>query len=652
MARVTRALDPSQFDTDVRIADDLFRHVNGRWLATAEIPDDKPMTGAFVLLRDASEAAVHAICDELAAADRSALTEEQVKIADLYGDFMNADRVEELDAQPLEALLERADQIESVPGLQSYLGWAVRYGITSLWGCDVEADPGDPQRYVFFVAQDGLGLPDESYYREETHAETLVEYEAHVARTLALAGLGHAEEQAKAVVALEKEIAACHWDRVRTRDLRQMYNPQTVGELAGDSPDFGWELVLDGASVTKVESVVNCQPSFFVEVAPLLTEDRLGQWRSWARFHAISGTSPYLSTRFVNERFGFYEHTLQGTPQLRERWKRGVGLAERVLGEAIGKTYVERHFTAAAKERMDVLVANLIEAYRQSITDLDWMTPETKTEALAKLAAFTPKIGYPAKWRDYSALSIIAGDLVGNAERASSFELDHALTRLEGPVDPDEWQMYPQTVNAYYHPLRNEIVFPAAILQPPFFAFDADDAVNYGGIGSVIGHEIGHGFDDQGSTCDGEGRLRDWWTDEDRKAFEERTSALIGQYSALAPRQTPGHFVNGELTIGENIGDLGGLSIAIKAWRLAGGEADAPIDGFSGLQRLFLSWATIWQSKSRDALVLQRLATDPHSPGEFRCNQIVRNIDDYYSAFGVVESDALWLAPEDRVSIW
>jgi putative endopeptidase len=404
--------------------------------------------------------------------------------------------------------------------------------------------------------------------------------------------------------------------------------------------------------VTQVEEVVNCQPSFFAEVAPLLTDDRLPQWRSWARFHAVSGSSPYLSTRFVDERFSFYEQTLQGTPQLRERWKRGVGLTERVLGEAIGKTYVERHFTTAAKERMDVLVANLIEAYRQSITDLAWMTPETKAEALAKLAAFTPKIGYPAKWRDYSALSIVAGDLVGNVERASAFELDHALSKLEGPVDPDEWQMYPQTVNAYYHPLRNEIVFPAAILQPPFFAFDADDSVNYGGIGSVIGHEIGHGFDDQGSTCDGEGKLRDWWTDDDRKAFEERTSALIGQYSALAPRQTPDHFVNGELTIGENIGDLGGLSIAIKAWRLAGGEAAEPIDGYTGLQRLFLSWATIWQSKSRDALVLQRLATDPHSPGEFRCNQIVRNIDDYYTAFGVVESDALWLDPAERVSIW
>lgn len=652
MARVTRAIDPSQFDTDVRLVDDLYRHVNGRWLATEEIPDDKPMAGAFISLRDTSEAAVRAICDEFASADRATLTDEQAKIADLYGAFMDAAHVEELGAEPLDDLLRRVEQIDSVPALQSYLGWAVRYGITSLWGCDVEADPGDPKRYVFFVAQDGLGLPDESYYHDPAHAEILAEYEAHVARTLALAGFEDPQDQARTVVALETEIAACHWDRVRTRDLRQMYTPQTVDELIAQSPDFGWELVLDGGSLTSVESVVNCQPSFFVDAATLLVEDRLPTWRSWARFHAVSDTSAYLSSRFVEERFGFYEHTLQGTPQLRERWKRGVALAERVLGEAIGKTYVERHFAAKAKERMDVLVATLIEAYRQSITGLEWMTPETKAEALAKLAAFTPKIGYPATWRDYSALTVVPGDLVGNVARASAFELDHALTKLEGPVDPDEWQMYPQTVNAYYHPLRNEIVFPAAILQPPFFSFDADDAINYGGIGAVIGHEIGHGFDDQGSTCDGEGRLRDWWTDADRAAFEERTKALIGQYSALAPLQTPGHFVNGELTIGENIGDLGGLGIAIKAWRLAGGEAAEPIDGYTGLQRLFLSWATIWQSKSRDALVLQRLATDPHSPAEFRCNQIVRNIDDFYDAFNVVKTDALWLDPADRVTIW
>jgi len=649
---VTQALDPSQFDSRVRLADDLFRHVNGRWLETEPIPEDKPMTGAFVRLRDDSEAAVHAICDELAAADPTTLTEEQVKISALYGDFMDAARVEELDAAPLTDLLERVDQIDSVSALQSYFGWSLRYGITSLWGCDVESDPGDPSRYAFFVAQDGIGLPDESYYREEQHAEILAEYGKHVARTLELAGLDDAEQQAADVVALEKAIAACHWDVVRTRDLRQMYNPRSVAELHDEAPDFGWDLILDGASIDGLGLVVDCQPSFFVDVAPLLSADRLDQWRSWARFHTISRTSPYLSTRFVDERFGFYERTLQGTPQLRERWKRSVALAERALGEAIGKIYVEHHFTPAAKERMDELVANLIEAYRQSITDLSWMTPETKAEALTKLAAFRPKIGYPATWRDYSKLTIVPGDLVGNVQRASAFELDHALSKLDGPVDPDEWQMYPQTVNAYYHPLRNEIVFPAAILQPPFFGFDADDAVNYGGIGAVIGHEIGHGFDDQGSTCDGEGKLRNWWTDDDRTAFEERTSALIGQYNALSPLQTPGHFVNGELTIGENIGDLGGLGIAIKAWRVAGGEADAPIDGLTGLQRLFFSWATVWQTKSRDALALQRLATDPHSPAEFRCNQIVRNIDDFYTAFGVTESDALWLTPEERVAIW
>ncbi|MBI4900646.1 MAG: peptidase M13 [Actinobacteria bacterium] len=649
---MTQALDPTQFDTSVRIADDLYRHVNGRWLETEPIPEDKPMTGAFVRLRDDSEAEVHAICDELVAADPTTLTEEQTKIAALYGDFMDAQRVEELDDAPLAPLLERVEGIDSVLALQSYLGWALRYGLTSLWGCDVEADPGDPQQYVFFVAQDGLGLPDESYYREEQHAEILVEYGHHVARTLALAGVEDAERQAEDVVALEKAVAACHWDRVRTRDLRQMYNPRTVGELAEEAPGFGWDLVLDGASVSGLGLVVDCQPSFFVDVAPLLTDERLGQWRSWARFHAISGTSPYLSSRFVNERFGFYERTLQGTPQLRERWKRGVALAERALGEAIGKIYVERRFSTTAKERMDVLVANLIEAYRISINDLEWMTPETKAEALVKLAAFRPKIGFPTVWRDYSALSIIPGDLVGNVERVSAFELDYALSKLGGPMNPDEWQMYPQTVNAYYHPLRNEIVFPAAILQPPFFSALADDAVNYGAIGAVIGHEIGHGFDDQGSTCDGEGKLRNWWSDADRAAFEERTAALVDQYNALSPVQAPGHFVNGELTIGENIGDLGGLGIAIKAWRLAGGEDQAPVDGLTGLQRLFISWALVWQTKSRDALVLQRLATDPHSPAEFRCNQIVRNIEDFYSAFAVVESDALWLAPEKRVSIW
>ncbi len=647
------AIPFEHLDPSVRAADDLYRHVNGHWLETTEIPADKPMDGAFTRLRDDSEKAVHAILTDLAAADPTTLSDEEISLATLYADFMDADRVEQLDTEPLLPLLHRVDQIASVADLQSHLGWSLRHGVGSLLAGDVEADPGNPRRYVFFASQDGLGLPDESYYHEPEHAEIRDDYRRHVKRSLALAGLADPGGQADAVFRLETEIAGCHWDRVRTRDLRQMYNLRSLADLVAEAPGFGWERILDGAEMRgRFDEVVSSQPTFFTEVAALLTADRLDAWRSWARWQVVSSMSPYLSARFVDERFDFYGRTLQGTPQLRERWKRGVSLAERVMGEAIGKIYVRTHFTPAAKERMDQIVANLIAAYRESITALDWMGDDTKAEALTKLANFRPKVGYPAKWRDYSALVVRPGDLVGNVLRAAAFETDHALSKLGGEVDPDEWLMYPQTVNAYYHPLRNEIVFPAAILQPPFFSLDADDAVNYGGIGAVIGHEIGHGFDDQGSTCDGEGRLRNWWTDEDRAAFEKRTHALIDQYDVLEPRQTPGRTVNGRLTIGENIGDLGGLAIAIKAWRLAGGEPIEPIDSYSGLQRLFFSWATIWRSKSRDELVLQRLTTDPHSPAEFRCNQIVRNLDDFYTAFDVVETDQLYLPPEQRVTIW
>ncbi len=653
MTQVSTPIAYENFDPGVRIADDLYRHVNGRWLQTAQIPPDKPIWGSFMKLAEDSEKAVHDILTGLGAADPASLSAEEAKIAALYSDFMDAERAERLDAEPLRPLLERVDAIRSVSDLQAHLGWSLRHGIASLLGADVEADPGDPTRYVFFVAQDGLGLPDESYYREDQHASILAEYRGHVERSLALVGQADAAALAEVVVALETEIAACHWDRVRTRDMREMYNLRSVNDLVAEAPGFGWQTVLAGADMVGLfGEAVSCQPSFFSDVASLLTEERLPQWRAWARWKMVSSLSSYLSSRFVDERFGFYERTLQGTPQLRDRWKRAVGLAERVMGEAIGKIYVRSHFVPAAKERMDVLVANLVEAYRQSITALDWMTDATKAEALTKLANFTPKIGYPDKWRDYSALEVERGDLVGNVLRASAFETAHALSKLDGPIDPDEWLMFPQTVNAYYHPLRNEIVFPAAILQPPFFSFDADDAVNYGGIGAVIGHEIGHGFDDQGSTCDGEGRLRNWWTDADRAAFEERTNALIGQYDALEPAQTPGRHVNGKLTIGENIGDLGGLAIAIKAWRLAGGESAPDIDGYTALQRIFLSWASIWQSKARDEMVLQRLTTDVHSPPEFRCNQIVRNVDDFYAAFDVTEGDQLWLRPEERVSIW
>ncbi len=647
------ALDLSLIDPAVRVQDDLFRYINGRWLDTERIPDDKAGWGAFFELRDRSEAAVREILDDLLAAEPSSLDEAQAKIALLYAGFMDTARVEELDAEPLGELLDRVDQIRDLSALRHHLGWSVRYGISSLFGTEAESDPGNPLRYVLFVGQDGLGLPDESYYREEKHADIRAAYLAHVEGTLALAGFDDAAAQARAVMDLETEIAACHWDRVKCRELRQMYNLMARSDLVDAAPDFGWDMVLDGARIDdRAQEVVNCQPSFFTDVAALLTEDRLDAWRSWARWHAVSSMSPYLSQRFVDQRFGFYEKKLQGTPQLRERWKRGVALAEAVLGEAIGKVYVARHFPPAAKVRMDALVARLVEAYGESIAALEWMTDETKAQALDKLSKFTPKIAYPDKWRDYSALTVKADDLLGNVQRAASFELDYNLDKLSGEVNRDEWLMTPQTVNAYYHPLRNEIVFPAAILQPPFFSMDADDAVNYGAIGAVIGHEIGHGFDDQGSTCDGDGLLRDWWTADDRAAFEERTEALIGQYNALSPAQTPGHYVNGELTIGENIGDLGGLGIAIKAWRLAGGDTAPDIDGYTGLQRLFLSWGTCWRTKMRDQATLQRLATDPHSPPEFRCNQIVRNLDDFYVAFDVVETDALWLEKDKRVTIW
>ncbi|HMQ36750.1 MAG TPA: M13-type metalloendopeptidase, partial [Micropruina sp.] len=440
------------------------------------------------------------------------------------------------------------------------------------------------------------------------------------------------------------------WDKVRTRDLRQMYNP-TRPEPFAERTD--WLRMLRAAGVGELEQLIDAQPSFVVELSDLLGSERLPAWRAWARFHLLSALSPYLPEAFVQARFGFYGTVLNGIPANRERWKRGITLVERCLGEAVGKLYVERHFSPVAKQRMDELVANLIEAYRRSIGALDWMTEPTRTQALDKLSKFIPKIGYPQQWRDYSGLEVDADDLLGNVLRSASFESDYALSKLDGPINRHEWLMTPQTVNAYYHPLRNEIVFPAAILQPPFFEEDADAAVNYGAIGAVIGHEIGHGFDDQGSTCDGDGKLRDWWTPEDRESFEDRTKALIEQYNELTPAQTPGHHVNGELTIGENIGDLGGLSIAYQAWRLAVGDDEpAPVDDLTGAQRLFLSWARAWQHKSRPEALITQLTNDPHSPDEFRCNQVVRNVPAFYDAFGVTGDDALWLPPEQRVKIW
>ena len=653
------ALD--ELSDEIRPQDDLFRHVNGSWLDRTEIPDDKARWGAFHLIAEQAEKDVRAIIEESQRADPGT---EARKIGDMYSSFMDVDRVSELGASPLSAQLAMVDEVTSIPEFLRVVGVLERDGVGGIIDLYVEPDPGDPQRYVPFLLQGGLSMPDESYYRLDNFAETRTAFRAHVERILDLAGVGGAADAADRVFALETEVATHHWDNVRSRDAVATYNLRTWDETVGlaGADLVPWREGIAPNHPDAFAEVVVSQPSFLEGLAGLLVEERLDDWKAWLRFKIVHAGAAFLTDAFVAENFAFYGTQLTGVPVNRERWKRGVSLTEAALGEAIGKVYVERHFPPRAKAEMDDLVANLVEAYRESISSLEWMTPETRERALAKLAAFTPKIGYPEKWKDYSSLEIDAADLVGNVRRAHVWEHDRQLSKVGQPIDRDEWYMTPQTVNAYYNPLMNEIVFPAAILQYPFFDADRDAAANYGGIGAVIGHEIGHGFDDQGSRFDGDGSLRDWWTDADRAAFEERTAVLIDQYNHLVPRGLADeHTVNGALTIGENIGDLGGLGIAIKAYALsiasddAGPEiADAApvIEGYTGIQRLLLSWAQVWQQKGRDAETIRLLTIDPHSPNEFRCNQIVHNIDAFYDAFGVTESDELWLDPDKRVTIW
>ncbi len=653
------ALD--ELSDEIRPQDDLFRHVNGSWLDRTEIPEDKARWGAFHLIAEQAEKDVRAIIEESQRADPGT---EARKIGDMYSSFMDVDRVNELGASPLSAQLAMVDEVTTIPEFLRVVGVLERDGVGGIIDLYVEPDPGDPQRYVPFLLQGGLSMPDESYYRLDNFAETRTAFRAHVERILDLAGVAGAADAADRVFALETEVAAHHWDNVRSRDAVATYNLRTWDETVGlaGADLVPWREGIAPNHPDAFAEVVVSQPSFLEGLAGLLVEERLDDWKAWLRFKIVHAGAAFLTDAFVAENFAFYGTQLTGVPVNRERWKRGVSLTEAALGEAIGKVYVERHFPPRAKAEMDDLVANLVEAYRESISSLEWMTPETRERALTKLAAFTPKIGYPEKWKDYSSLEIDAADLVGNVRRAHVWEHDRQLSKVGQPIDRDEWYMTPQTVNAYYNPLMNEIVFPAAILQYPFFDADRDAAANYGGIGAVIGHEIGHGFDDQGSRFDGDGSLRDWWTDADRAAFEERTAVLIDQYNHLVPRGLADeHTVNGALTIGENIGDLGGLGIAIKAYALsiasddAGPEiADAApvIEGYTGIQRLLLSWAQVWQQKGRDAETIRLLTIDPHSPNEFRCNQIVRNIDAFYDAFGVTESDELWLDPDKRVTIW
>ena len=645
-------INQTELDSEVRPQDDLFRHVNGKWIARSEIPADKARWGSFTLLAEESEQAVRDIILESQSAEPG--TQER-KVGDLFASFLDEERIDALGATPLAADLASVDTVTSIPELLSALGGLERAGVSGAFGLFVDNDPGNPERYLVMLQQGGISLPDESYYRDEKFADIRVAYLAFLERMFTLSGLDDAAVRAQRVFDLETELAAHHWDKVASRDSEKSYNLRTWGQVSALAAGADLDLWLDALNVpaNSFDEVVVRQPSFISGLAETLTEDRLASWTDWLRWQIIRSSSSYLSGDFVEANFDFYGRTLSGTPQLRERWKRGVSLVESALGEAVGRIYVERHFKPSAKESMDVLVGHLVEAYRQSINELDWMTEETRVRALEKLDKFTPKIGYPVKWRDYSTLTIVADDLLANVQATNDFEFYRELGKIGKPLDRDEWFMTPQTINAYYNPGFNEIVFPAAILQFPFFDETRDDAANYGAIGAVIGHEIGHGFDDQGSKYDGDGRLLDWWTEADKTAFEERTAALIEQYNALSPAQIPEHTVNGALTIGENIGDLGGLSIAWKAYLLSlNGSEPAVIDGLSGAQRFFLSWAQAWQMKLRDEEAIRLIAIDPHSPNEFRCNQIVRNIDAFYTAFGVTEEDALWLAPEQRVTIW
>jgi putative endopeptidase len=649
-------IDHSASDPTVRPQDDLFAHVNGGWVARTEIPADRGRYGSFDILRESAEQRVRDIITAVARANPEEGTVAR-KVGDLYSSFMDEAAINELGVAPLEPFFTAIDEVATPSDVMLLLGSFLRAGVDGLVHPIVNTDDRDSSRYVVYLEQAGIGLPDEAYYRDPQHAAIKAAYPAHLARMLTLAG-AYAGDAASAaadrVMALETRIAAGHWDTVANRDAVKTYTLVDRAGLAELTPGVDWDAYLEAAQAPAgaFDQVIARQPDHLRSMSAALAEVDLTHWQDWLRWRVVHALAPYLGDALVAENFDFFGRTLSGVPQIRERWKRGVGLVEDALGEAVGQLYVEQHFPPRAKERMLELVDNLVEAFRRDFADLEWMGPQTRTEALAKLEAFTPKVGYPDRWRDYSSLEVVTKDLLGNVARASAFEVDRNLAKLGGPVDRDEWFMTPQTVNAYYNPGLNEIVFPAAILQPPFFDVDADDAVNYGGIGAVIGHELGHGFDDQGSQYDGEGNLRNWWTSADRENFDSRAQRLIAQFNQLESRDAPGHKVNGALTVGENIGDLGGLTIGHAAYRISTEGTQAPvIDELTGDQRFFIGWARVWCGAAREAEAVRLLAIDPHAPMDLRANA-VRNLTEFHEAFDVTEGDGMWVPEKDRIRIF
>jgi len=648
-------IDTQFIDQGVRVQDDFFAHLNGKWLKTTEIPADKSSWGTFAKLRDDITPQVRAMIEAAQADKNRKAGSEAQKIGDMYASFMNEAALEKLGYKPLAGEIARIRAMRDKKAIPAQIAHLSKIGVAGPYSVSVNLDARNSTRYAAYIGQSGLGLPDRDYYLKKDDAklaEALAKYEKHIATMLGMVGRKDGAEAAKAIVGLETALAQVQWTKVDNRNPVKRYNKVEIAKLDALTPGYDWKAALAAAGIAnKTDFVIVAQPSYLTGFNEALGSTDLATWKSYFEWQVLRAYASYLSKPFVDADFAFNGTALTGVTENRPRWKIGVSAVEGALGEAVGKQYVQQHFPAERKARMEVLVKNLLEAYRLSIDTLDWMGPETKKEAQAKLAKFVPKVGYPNKWRDYTALTVKPDDLVGNMMRARTFAYNRNLAKLGKPVDREEWGMTPQTVNAYYSPVMNEIVFPASILQPPFFDMRADDAVNYGAIGAVIGHEISHGFDDSGSQYDGDGNLRDWWTVDDRAKFKAKADMLVRQYSSYSP--LPGYNVNGALTLGENIGDNSGVAIAYKAYKLSLGGKPAPvIDGLSGDQRFFMGFGQVWRMKMREAQQIVQVKTDPHSPGQFRANGTMMNQPGFYEAFGVKEGDKMYLAPKDRVTIW
>ncbi|MFT7005782.1 MAG: putative endopeptidase [Colwellia sp.] len=646
-------IDKTNMDTNIRPQDNFYRYINGGWMNRNEIPSDKTAIGSFYDLRDKADDDVKAIIEELAATEGLARGSDEQKVADLFRSYMDTEARNTLGTAPIQSMFNAINALKSKDDLAQFFGTYSTVGITNPLGIYVNIDKKDSTSYVGYLTQSGLNLPDRDYYFND--AERFVKiragYLTHIEKMLNLANLPNAKESAKNILALETKLASHHWTRVERRDSEKSYNKFATNNLNSLTDKFNWQSFLTAEGIAEQKNIIISQPSFIKGFGNVFDETSLVTWQQYLTFNTLSAFSSYLTTALDNESFNFFSKQLNGQEKQRPQWKRGVSVVNNNLGEVIGKVYVTRHFTPTAKSRMSELVENLRDAYGSSINDLSWMSDDTKKAAQLKLAAFTPKIGYPDQWEDYSKLSINAADLVGNLIHARRVSSEKEISKLGGPIHDWEWHMTPQTVNAYYNPPANEIVFPAAILQAPFFNMKADDAVNYGGIGAVIGHEMGHGFDDQGSKYDATGNLRNWWTEQDLKEFSARTKALVKQYANYQVFDDLN--VNGELTLGENIGDLSGVTIAYKAYKASlNGKKSPIIDGLTGDQRFFMGYAQIWRGKIVEESLRNRVATDPHSPGEFRVLGILSNFDKFYETFDVKEGDAMYIAPEKRVKIW